>query len=242
VLYMRAPDGRIFDVEPGRERAREAIAPAPEPAASGPKRWLWAGVLGALVLLLVGGGGVALSYILKPAPTPEQTVALADTPTRTPAPPTPSATSRPAGTPTGTPRPPTDTPNPPTHTPTPPHAPAIDNTFGVPLYDEGRQVLSIAAGQKVSLSIMDLWSAPEGTPVSCATGFLAFTWIVREPYPSGGEDLELQRLIPMGGGRTETFASGSSGSATAGYCDEITLHNISLTDYVVEIRYASGAY
>jgi hypothetical protein len=248
VLTMRAPDGRIFNVERAGDTAREESVRQPQPAASKPNRWLWAGILAALVLLvLVGGGGFALAYLLKPEPTLEQTIALAHTPTPTQMPHPPTATSRPPDTdtprpPTDTPGPPTDTPQPPTPTPTPPHAPPIENTFGVPLYDEGRQVLSIGAGQQVSLSIMDLWSAPEGAEASCATGFLALTWMVREPYPDGGEDLELHRLIPQGGGRTEKFAGGSSGSATVGYCEEITLFNVSLADYVVEIRYASGMY
>jgi hypothetical protein len=75
---------------------------------------------------------------------------------------------------------------------------------------------------------------------SCASGFMVLTWMVREPYPTGGEDLQLQRLIPIGGGRTETFASGSSGSVELAYCEEIYLFNNSLQDYRVEIRHASG--
>jgi hypothetical protein len=243
VLTMRAPDGRIFDVERVSDMAREGVAPRPQPAPSKPSRWLWGGILAALVLVvLVGGGGFALAYLLQPTPTPVQTVALSHTPTHTQMPHTPTATQPPADTDTPQPPTPTPTPTPTLPPPTPPHAPTIENTFGVPLYDEQRQVLTIEAGGKVTLSMMELWNAPIGAEVSCANGFLALTWMVRVPYPDGGEDLELHRLIPMGGGRTEKFAGGSSGSATVGYCDEITLFNVSLTDYVVEIRYASGMY
>ncbi len=131
-------------------------------------------------------------------------------------------------------------PLPPTPQVEAPHAPPIKLAFNAPLYDEQIKLLTVKSGEKTSLLVKDLWSAPAGTPVSCATGFLAFTWIVRDPYPQGGEDLEVQHLIPMGGGRTETLAKGSTGSGTLGYCDELILSNNSLKDYRVEIRYASG--
>lgn len=121
----------------------------------------------------------------------------------------------------------------------PPHAPSLEDSFGVPLDDEKQLVLAVNAGKQVTLKVKELWSESDSTGVSCATGFLAFTWRVRQPYPEGGEDLEFRRLTPQGDGRTEAFAGGSSGSATVGYCDEITLFNTSLTDYQVELRYAS---
>lgn len=37
------------------------------------------------------------------------------------------------------------------------------------------------------------------------------------------------------------LAQGSTGSATIGYCDELTLFNTALEEYQIEIRYASGA-
>jgi hypothetical protein len=116
------------------------------------------------------------------------------------------------------------------------------NTFGAELYDEQVLLLTIPSGGKEVIRIMDLWSAPEGTEVSCASGFLAFTWIVRDPYPEGGEDLEFRMLIPQGGERTEVLAQGSTGSSSIGYCSEMTVFNTSLVDYRVEIRYASGTY
>lgn len=132
---------------------------------------------------------------------------------------------------------PTDAP---TLTPTPPHAPPIVNDTGEPLYDEGVKVVEIPRGGSVQLSMMDIWSAPVGATTSCASGYLSLTWIVREPYPEGGEDFEIHTAIPFGEGRTELLTRGSSGEVTVGYCDELTLKNISLEDYVVEIRYASG--
>ena len=128
-------------------------------------------------------------------------------------------------------------------TPVPaPHAPEIVNNYGAPLYDEKQQLITLHSGEQYKLNVMDMWSAPEGAGPSCADGFMALTWIVRDPYPSGGEDLQLLRLIPMGDGRTEVFASGSQGATALAYCDEIFLFNNSLQDYRVEIRYASGIY
>ncbi|MEW6406674.1 MAG: toll/interleukin-1 receptor domain-containing protein [Chloroflexota bacterium] len=128
----------------------------------------------------------------------------------------------------------------PTFTPEPPHAPAIENTFGVPLYDETQQLITVAPGEQYPLKIMDLWGAPEGAAPSCASGFMVLTWMVRDPYPTGGEDLQILSLIPMGDGRTEVMHSGAQGSTILGYCDEIFLFNNSLRDYRIEIRYASG--
>jgi hypothetical protein len=136
----------------------------------------------------------------------------------------------------------TPTPPPPPPTPTPPHAPPIENTYGVPLFDEHQQLIAIQPGEQIQLSVMSIWSAPVGTIVDCASGFLALTWIVRDPYPTGGEDLQILAVIPQGGGRTEVVASGSQGSVTLGYCDEIFLFNNSLQKYQVEIRYASGTF
>jgi len=119
-----------------------------------------------------------------------------------------------------------------------PHAPAITATGD--LYDEQLTSAVIDAGQTQSLPIMDLWSAPEGLVPDCATASLAFTWIVRSPYPEGGDELLVQHLIPQGGGRTETIAEGSTGEATLGYCDEIILVNPDVEDYQVEIRHASA--
>ncbi len=129
-----------------------------------------------------------------------------------------------------------------TPTPVPPHAPELENTFGVQLYDEHQQLITIRPGEQYTLKVMEAWSAPEGAAPSCASGFMALTWIVRDPYPDGGEDLQLLRLIPMGEGRTEVFAEGTQGSTSVGYCEEIYLFNNSLQEYRVEIRYASGLY
>jgi len=83
-------------------------------------------------------------------------------------------------------------------------------------------------GDQVHLRITDIWSAPEGVKPSCVSGFMALTWIDRDPYPMGGEELQILHGIPMGGGRTEVIASGLQGAVTLGYCDEIFLFNNSL--------------
>jgi len=131
----------------------------------------------------------------------------------------------------------TDTP-----TPAPSHAPEIENTFGVPLYDERQELIILQPGEQHALYIMEIWRAPEGAEPSCVSGFMALTWIVRDPYPYGGEDLQLRRLVHQGGGTTEVFAEGTQGSTSVGYCEEIYLLNNSLLEYRVEIRYASGLY
>jgi hypothetical protein len=136
----------------------------------------------------------------------------------------------------------TQTASVPAKTPTPPHAPTIvrENNDGT-LYGENVMVVQVPAGKRVTLKVMDLWKAPETTPVpSCAEAYLKFTWIVRKPYPDGREDLGFETFIPMGGGRTQVIASGATGSSTAGWCDELTLFNGSLEDYWVELRYAAG--
>jgi hypothetical protein len=118
-----------------------------------------------------------------------------------------------------------------------PHAPAI--TAAGDLYDEQITSDVVAAGQTRSYPVAELWSAPEGLVPDCATASLAFTWIVRSPYPDGGDELQIQHLVPRGGGRTETIAEGSSGESTIGFCDELILFNPDVTDYQVEIRHAS---
>lgn len=130
----------------------------------------------------------------------------------------------------------------PTPTLVPPHAPEIDNTFGVQLYEERQQLIMLQPGEQHTLHIMEIWKAPEGAEPNCASGFMALTWMVREPYPNGGEDLQLRRPVRQGGGTSEIIAEGSQGAIAVGYCDEIQLFNNSLVGYRVEIRYASGLY
>jgi hypothetical protein len=213
-------------------------------------RW-WGFAVAFILCVVLGMGGYFIySYILPadvpstqtsnlPAPGPSDAIPTTSSPPRETFTPTPTL-PRPTETSTPTPTPqPTDTS---TLTPIPPHAPEIDNTFGVPLYDEHQKLITLKPGEQYKLAVLDTWSAPQGADPSCASAFMALTWIVRDPYPTGGEDLQLLRSIPFGGGRTEVFASGVEGSTTLGYCDEIYLFNNSLRDYWVEIRYASGLY
>ncbi len=123
-----------------------------------------------------------------------------------------------------------------------PHAPPINNTTGQPVYDEKVLVLDLKPGKRQPLKVMELWSAPVGMEPSCASGFFLLTWQVREPYPTGGDDLLIEKLMPRSDGRTEPVGHGSVGSNTLGYCDEASVVNNSLTPYLVELRYASGAY
>lgn len=120
-----------------------------------------------------------------------------------------------------------------------PRAAPIDNTVTTLLHDEQTLLLTIPSGGEAGLDVMSLWSAPLGAEPSCASAFLVFTWQVREPYP-GGDELEIRRTIPMGGGRTEVLADGASGQLSVGWCDEVTFANPSLEEVRVEVRYASG--
>ena len=143
---------------------------------------------------------------------------------------TPPATSTPTATATAT------------ATPEPPHAPAIDNTYGIPLFDEQVKLVDIPSGGQVTFKVMDLWQGPVGTPVSCATGFLPFTWAIRQPNPANGDGLEFRELIPQGGGQTAVNASGATGQSMIGYCNELTIQNNGLVDLRIELRYASGNF
>jgi hypothetical protein len=127
-------------------------------------------------------------------------------------------------------------------TPDAPHAPPVVNTTGQPVYDEKVMVLHLIPGERASLKVMELWSAPVGMEPSCASGFFLLTWQVREPYPNGGEELLIERVMPRSDGRTEPVGHGSNGSASLGYCDEAFVVNNSLTPYLVELRHASGAH
>jgi hypothetical protein len=148
VLYMRSPDGRIFDVEQVSEEerlsharqqqaraAQEQATRTPRPAPSGLSRWLWVGIPVALLVLLLfcGGGYFALRSIISPTDTPTPTPTQIVTPTNIPTPaptaatPTPIQTMTPTDTPTpkpehtltSTPTPRTPTPTPTIPTPTP---------------------------------------------------------------------------------------------------------------------------
>jgi hypothetical protein len=122
----------------------------------------------------------------------------------------------------------------------PPHAPPIVKQSGETLFSESVQVVKVPAGERVHLKVFDLWKGPGDVPPECARAYLRFTWIVREPYPDGREDLAFETFIPRGNGQTQVIGRGATGSATAGWCDELTLFNSSLQDYWVEIRYAAG--
>jgi len=123
-----------------------------------------------------------------------------------------------------------------------PHAPRINNITGQPEYDEKAMMLDLKPGERQPLKVMELWSGPVGLEPSCASGFLLLTWQVREPYPIGGEDLLIEKIIPRSNGRTEPAGRGSNGSIMLGYCDEASIINNGLTPYLVELRYASGMH
>ena len=129
--------------------------------------------------------------------------------------------------------------------PEPPHAPAIEDAFGPELdgailFDENVEIARLAPGEQQTASMEEWWSAPIDAPVSgCADGFIALTWIVRDPYP-GGDGLEIHQIIPMGGGRTELIGAGAEGKASVSKCQELTFFNTGLQPYLVEIRHISA--
>jgi hypothetical protein len=159
-----------------------------------------------------------------PTPAPSATFTTEPTATLTPA---PSATLTVTSTPTGTPR------------PQPPRAPALRVPLSLRAFEEQSRLWTIKSGESFTVDMRRLWSAPEGAPVDCASGYIIFSWQVRQPYP-GGDELEIRRTLPQGGGQTEVLAQGARGSATAGYCEELALHNLGLEDYRLEWRYVSA--
>jgi hypothetical protein len=122
-----------------------------------------------------------------------------------------------------------------------PHAPPIvKESDDETLFAEGVKIVRAPAGERVTLKVSDLWRGPADALPECARAFLRFTWIVRRPYPDGRDDLAFETYVPMGNGQTQVIGSGGTGSATAGWCDELTLFNSSLQDYWIEMRYAGG--
>jgi hypothetical protein len=106
-------------------------------------------------------------------------------------------------------------------------------------FNEESRILTVESGGSLDLDMRELWSAPEGTPVSCANGVIVASWQVRQPYP-GGDDLEIRRVIPQGGGATESATTGARGRITASYCGELILRNLDVVDYRIEWRYVSA--
>lgn len=151
--------------------------------------------------------------------------------------PQPSPTATPVQTPTeAATEAPTEAP---TKAPQPPRAPALRIGPAYQSFGEQSRLWTVKSGESMTVDLRRLWSAPEGTPVDCASGVIFITWQVRQPYP-GGDELEIRRAVPRSGGLTEVLGSGARGSLSAGYCDELSLHNLGLEEYRVEWRYASA--
>lgn len=151
--------------------------------------------------------------------------------------PQPSPTATPVQTPTeAATEAPTEAP---TETPQPPRAPALRIGPGYQSFGEQSRLWTVKSGEALAVDLRRLWSAPEGTPVDCASGVIFISWQVRQPYP-GGDELEIRRTVPRSGAQTEVLGSGARGSLSAGYCDELSLHNLGLEEYRVEWRYASA--
>jgi hypothetical protein len=123
--------------------------------------------------------------------------------------------------------------------PQPPRAPNLNVDAGYNSFNEESRILTVESGGSLDLDMRELWSAPEGTPVSCANGVIVASWQVRQPYP-GGDDLEIRRVIPQGGGATESATTGARGRITASYCGELILRNLDVVDYRIEWRYVSA--
>lgn len=277
VLYLRAADGKIFDLsatpiltpsrapmgmpEAARTPQRAPIPSAPPDAVasrgSRSMKWLIVAAVGAALLLASFGiGSLVLSKLFPPSPTATLGAFVFASPTTSAEPvvatATRAATAPPTIIPTATralpnataPPPATHVPPPsapPTVAPTAPHAAPLNNPYGGPLYGETQTLLTIASGAQQTIKVQDKWVGPvDAGPPSCAQGYMTFTWIVRSPYPFGGEDLVVKDLIPQGGGQERTIGSGATGEGVTGYCNQITLTNNSLFEYRVELRYAFG--
>ncbi len=129
---------------------------------------------------------------------------------------------------------PTDTPQ-----PQPPRAPTLNVDPGYTSFNEESRIFTVESGGSLDLDMRDLWSAPQGTPVSCANGVIVASWQVRQPYP-GGDDLEIRRVIPQGGGQSESAATGARGRISASVCGALVLRNLDVVDYRIEWRYVSA--
>jgi hypothetical protein len=121
----------------------------------------------------------------------------------------------------------------------PPRAPALSPSRQYTTFTEDSRLLTVRSGKSIPLDMRDLWSAPQGTPPTCADAFVLVSWQVRQPYP-GGQDLEIRRVIPRGGGQTEPLADGPRGRADLSYCDSIILKNLDIVDYRLEWRFVSA--
>jgi hypothetical protein len=68
------------------------------------------------------------------------------------------------------------------------------------------------------------------------TGSVSITWLVRDPYPEGG-DLAINNVLQ--GGSTEQVSFGNTGSLDMGGCSEFIFKNNGLKRLLVEVRYAT---
>jgi hypothetical protein len=119
-----------------------------------------------------------------------------------------------------------------------PHAPPIEPRQQQELWEERLMQFSLEPGERREAVAQELWKAPVGTPASCATASVLFTWMVRDPYP-GSVDLEVRTPIPMGGGRTEQIGVGRRGLGEMSWCGKVMFQNNDLRRLWVEVRYAS---
>jgi hypothetical protein len=141
--------------------------------------------------------------------------------------------------------PPVTGPLAPSSTPPPvveaPHAPPLDLAQGVEVWGQDTRLLDLAAGARVTLKGMDLFSSQPTFPEGDCTGSgarVAFTWRIRDPYPKGG-DLQITGVVQ--GGSQVPVGEGSVGAGTMTVCDEYTFKNNDLDPLKVEVRYGSYA-
>lgn len=128
---------------------------------------------------------------------------------------------------------------PPTDVRVAPRAPEFESCCE-PGFEEQLMQVQIPAGEERVLEGMDLFSGPALAEPTCASGTIALTWQVRDPFPTGGEDLELRANIPMNE-RTELVGQGMSGTGIGiSYCGQLHLRNLNLTEVSVELRYVSS--
>ena len=136
--------------------------------------------------------------------------------------------------------PPTPTPPPPTPIPTAPHAPPL-TVDQATLYNEQLKLIELQAGEQKWITAEELWFEPVGFNYSC-WGFVRMSWVVRDPYPVGPEDFQIQTYVSTGGGLRDVVASGSEGHLDAELSDGFFFVNNGLQVFYVEIRYATALY
>lgn len=116
-----------------------------------------------------------------------------------------------------------------------PHAKSITLDSGLQKAGEGVVVLTAGPGQTVNLDARD---HPTFQGADCLNTSFNFTWQIRQPFPSGGADVQFSTVLR---GTTIQLGGGAAGGpAVIGRCAQLDMLNTSLEEVTVEVRYVFG--